>query len=82
MKKIVAQTTREQLAAIVVSKLEEKGISAFLVGGSVVSIYTDNEYASKDLAVSLVSETWNQLNRRVKSKSMGLALNCIHLPNV
>lgn len=42
-------TTRIQLAAIVVSKLAEKGFSTILVGGSVVSIYTDNEYESKDL---------------------------------
>jgi hypothetical protein len=47
--KISKKTTREQLAAIVVAKLAEHKISAVLVGGSVVSIYTDNKYPSKDL---------------------------------
>ena len=42
-------TTREQLAAVVVERLERHGIGAVLVGGSVVSIYTSNKYASDDL---------------------------------
>jgi hypothetical protein len=49
MKEISEQTTREQLAAIVVSKLGEHNIKAILVGGSVVSIYTANKYESNDL---------------------------------
>lgn len=49
MKEISEQTTREELAAIVVSKLAEHKISAILVGGSVVSIYTNNKYESYDL---------------------------------
>ncbi len=42
-------TTREQLAAIIVDKLLQHNIDAVLVGGSVVSIYTANRYASDDL---------------------------------
>jgi hypothetical protein len=49
MSTISPTTTREQLAAIVVSKLREQNINAVLVGGSVVSIYTDNKYESVDL---------------------------------
>lgn len=37
-----------EFAAIVASKLEEKGISVVLTGGSVVSIYTENKYESHD----------------------------------
>jgi hypothetical protein len=49
MSSISAETTREQLAAIVVAKLRERGIDAVLVGGSVVSMYTANKYQSYDL---------------------------------
>jgi hypothetical protein len=49
MKEITTDTSREQLAAIVVAKLAEHNISAILVGGSVVSMYTNNEYDSRDL---------------------------------
>ncbi len=49
MKQITLATTREQLAAIVVSKLRQHNINAVLVGGSVVSIYTNNKYESYDL---------------------------------
>lgn len=49
MSKITQTTTREQLAAIVVQKLTEHKIDAVLVGGSVVSIYTNNKYVSYDL---------------------------------
>lgn len=49
MRRISSRTTREQLAAIVVAKLHEHSIDAVLVGGSVVSIYTDNKYESSDL---------------------------------
>jgi hypothetical protein len=49
MRKIAANTTREELAAIVVKKLTEHQIDAVLVGGSVVSIYTNNKYESRDL---------------------------------
>jgi hypothetical protein len=38
-----------QLAAVVSEALTEAGIVATLSGGSVVTIYTDNEFLSKDL---------------------------------
>ena len=46
---ISAETSREELAAIVVDKLRQHSIDAVLVGGSVVSIYTHNKYESRDL---------------------------------
>ena len=46
---ITRDTTRLQLAAIVVEKLREHGINAVLVGGSLVSIYTNDKYESRDL---------------------------------
>jgi hypothetical protein len=46
---ITSKTTRQQLAALVVDKLRHHKIDAVLVGGSVVSIYTDNKYESNDL---------------------------------
>ncbi len=49
MTKISRETTREQLAGIVVGKLREHSIDATLVGGSVVSFYTANRYESHDL---------------------------------
>ena len=47
--KINKKTSRLELAAIVTEALEKNDIKAVLVGGAVVSIYTDNEYESKDL---------------------------------
>ncbi len=47
--KINRQTSRLELAAIITEALEKNSIKAVLVGGAVVSIYTDNEYESKDL---------------------------------
>lgn len=49
MSRISKKITREKLAALVVKKLLEHGIEAVLVGGSVVSMYTANEYESLDL---------------------------------
>lgn len=46
---ITPETTRAELAAIVVKKLREHGINAVLVGGSVVSMYTNNRHESFDL---------------------------------
>lgn len=74
MSSITKKTTREQLAAIVVSKLQEKGFSAMLVGGSVVSIYTDNEYESRDLdficpaSHKSVTEAMEELGFNAKGK--------------
>ncbi|EAQ98806.1 hypothetical protein [Congregibacter litoralis] len=39
----------EQLAARVCESLESKGIHAVLTGGSCVSVWSENEYASNDL---------------------------------
>jgi hypothetical protein len=47
--KITNKTTIPELTAIVYDHLTKNGISALLVGGSVVSIYTDNKYESEDL---------------------------------
>ncbi len=49
MSVISNKTTREELAAIVVGRLKQHNIDVVLVGGSVVSIYTNNKYESYDL---------------------------------
>lgn len=49
MLRITASSTLEDVAAIVSSSLEHAGIAATLSGGAAVSIYSDNEYQSKDL---------------------------------
>ena len=49
MAKITASSTLEDVAAIVSSSLEHAGIAATLSGGAAVSIYSNNEYQSKDL---------------------------------
>ncbi len=41
--------TREEVAALVCTTLERHGIQAVLSGGSVVSIYSDNQHESYDL---------------------------------
>lgn len=41
--------TLKEIAAIVSSHLKADGISVVLVGGACVSIYTDNQYQTKDL---------------------------------
>ncbi|HUP57469.1 MAG TPA: hypothetical protein VM598_08465 [Bdellovibrionota bacterium] len=46
---ITERTTLAELAGEVSEKLKAKGLSAILVGGGVVSIYTDNRYESGDL---------------------------------
>jgi hypothetical protein len=40
---------REEVASLVCTTLERHGIQAILSGGSVVSIYSDNQYESYDL---------------------------------
>ena len=49
MSRINAETSLEELAALVSQALEREGVLATLSGGSAVSLYTDNEYESKDL---------------------------------
>jgi hypothetical protein len=47
--KISKKMTRSEFAAAVVKCLDDDGISCILVGGSCVSIYTDEKHHSKDL---------------------------------
>jgi hypothetical protein len=47
--KITSQTTLKELAFIVGKALKDCSIDAVLVGGAVVSIYSDNKYESSDL---------------------------------
>jgi len=49
MPEIVEHSTVEEVAAIVSDALEEAGITATLSGGSAVTIYTKNQYLSRDL---------------------------------
>jgi len=49
MTRITRDSTLEDVAAIISSALERAGIAATLSGGAAVSIYTNNEYQSKDL---------------------------------
>ncbi len=49
MSEITPKSTQQDVAAIVSSSLEQAGIAATLSGGAAVSIYTNNEYQSKDL---------------------------------
>ena len=46
--KISSKLTIGEFAALIASKLRERGIEAALSGGAVVSIYTDNRYQSFD----------------------------------
>jgi hypothetical protein len=46
---INTKTTLKELAFIVGDHLSKEGVHALLVGGGVVSIYTDNKYESYDL---------------------------------
>lgn len=46
---ISRESTQEEVAAAVCDALSRAGISVVLSGGSVVSIYSENEYASYDL---------------------------------
>jgi len=43
------ETTLKELAFVVGDHLTKEGVHALLVGGGVVSIYTNNEYESNDL---------------------------------
>ncbi|NOX67820.1 MAG: hypothetical protein GXP15_01400 [Gammaproteobacteria bacterium] len=49
MSEIKPKSTLQDVAAIVSSSLEQAGIAATLSGGAAVSIYSDNQYQSKDL---------------------------------
>lgn len=47
--KVTRRTDLQSIASIVCEHLLRNGIEAVLTGGAVVSIYTQNEYESKDL---------------------------------
>jgi len=49
MPKITEQLTVEEVAAVVSDALENAGITAILSGGSAVTIYSHNQYLSRDL---------------------------------
>ena len=49
MTKITMKTTLGELGAIVCEAIRQAGLDAFLSGGAVVSIYTNNRYESFDL---------------------------------
>lgn len=49
MSKITGRSTIAEVGAIVCEALKSEGLDAFLSGGAVVSIYTDNRYESFDL---------------------------------
>lgn len=49
MTRISREMSVADLAALVCQRLADHGIEAVLTGGSVVTIYSDNEYASDDL---------------------------------
>ena len=48
MADITEQSTVEEVAAIVSDALENAGIVATLSGGSAVTIYSNNQYLSRD----------------------------------
>ena len=49
MPEITENSTLEEIAAVVSDALEKAGITATLSGGIAVTIYTENEYLSRDL---------------------------------
>lgn len=64
--KITSKTSLAELAAIVSTALSEAGLEAVLSGGSVVTIYSDNEYQSHDLDF-VTAEKINDLNAVMSS---------------
>jgi hypothetical protein len=49
MRAVTAETTLEELAALVSQALERAGIVGILSGGGAVALYSDNDYRSFDL---------------------------------
>lgn len=47
--KLSKSTSLSELAGFITNHLQQKGIQTTLVGGAVVTIYSDNEYQSRDL---------------------------------
>ena len=64
--KITSKTSLAELAAIVSTALTEAGLEAVLSGGSVVTIYSDNEYQSHDLDF-VTAEKMNDLSAVMSS---------------
>lgn len=73
MSNITKATTREELAALVTQALRKEGLDPVLVGGAVVSIYTDNKYESRDLdfIVSASSDVVNEVMKKMGFKKSG-----------
>jgi hypothetical protein len=65
--RITGKTSIAELGAIVCEALKANGLDAFLSGGAVVSIYTDNRYESFDLDFVSLSD-------RSKIKAVMLSL--------
>lgn len=78
--KITSKSTLEEIGAYVCQALKDQGIDAFLSGGAVVSIYTNNKYESFDLDfVSFadrkkIKEVMLKLGFTKKSKTFHTAL--------
>ena len=49
MSSVTADTSLQELAALVSQALDRAGVTATLSGGAAVSLYTDNQYESYDL---------------------------------
>ena len=74
---ITAGTTAVELAARVSQALEAAGIKATLSGGGAVSIYTENEYQSKDLDF-VTSERRDRLAAALEPLGFALASDRRH----
>jgi hypothetical protein len=49
MSQVSAETSIEQIAALISTALEEAGVEAILSGGGAVTLYSSSQYMSKDL---------------------------------
>jgi len=77
---ITNDTTPVELAALVSQTLEAAGISATLSGGGAVSLYTDNEYQSKDLDF-VTAERRTKLSEALAPLGFKLASDRRHFEN-
>ena len=71
------QTSVLELATLVSQALEDAGVSATLSGGGAISIYTENEYTSKDLDF-VCSERREKLVEVLEPLGFGLASDRRH----
>jgi len=74
---INACTSAAELAALVSQTLEAAGITATLSGGGAVSIYSDNQYESRDLDF-VTSERRNRLSSALAPLGFALASDKRH----